>query len=65
MAIASVRQDGSTVHIYNEQGAHIGSLCIVSGAQFMGYTGSTVSVKDGSTMKIYNEKGNFISSHPA
>lgn len=55
--IGTVKQDGSMLRIYDENGDFKTSISICDG--LVGYTSSTVSVKDGSMTRIYDENGNF------
>lgn len=58
--IASAKQEGSTVRVYNEKGSMLFSKTGI----LVGFTSSTVSVKDtsGSTVRTYNEKGSLLFS---
>lgn len=53
--IASAKQDGSTVRVYNERGSQI----FTKTGKLVGFTSETVSVQDngGSTVRTFNEKG--------
>ena len=58
--IASAKQDGSTVRVYNEKGSQLFSKTGI----LVGFTSSTVSIKDksGSTVRTFNEKGGQLFS---
>ena len=55
--IASVKQEGSMLRIYDENGTCKTTLSAQDG--LVGYTSSTVSVKQGSCTRIYDEDGNL------
>lgn len=54
MAIGTVKQNGSTVYVYDESGR----LKFTQNGILQGYTGSTVSVcKNGNTVYVYDDNG--------
>ena len=58
--IGTVKQEGSWIKIYDENGIYKASISACDG--LVGFTGSTVSVKEGSWTKIYDENGNYKST---
>lgn len=58
--IASAKQDGSTVRVYNERGSQIFS----KSGKLVGFTSTTVSIQDngGSTVRTFDEKGSQLFS---
>lgn len=55
--IGTVKQDGSIINIYDENGNYKAYVSACDG--LVGYTSTTVTVKDGSINKIYDENGNY------
>lgn len=58
--IGAVKQDGSSIRIYDENGNYKSTIPAYDG--LVGYTATTVSVKDGSSTRIYDEDGNYKST---
>lgn len=56
--IATAKQNGSTVYVYNEKG----SLLFSKSGNLVGFTGSSVTIKSGSTNYTYDEKGSLMFS---
>ena len=53
--IGSVREYGTTLEIYDEDGNKTGSIPLYDG--LVGYTSTTISVKSGSFTLIFDEYG--------
>ncbi len=58
--IGAVKQNGSWIEIYDEDGHYQTSIFAKDG--LVGYTATTVSVKNGSWVEIYDEDGHYQTS---
>lgn len=58
--IGTVKQNGSRIEIYDENGRYKTSISAYDG--LVGFTGATVSVKNGSRTEIYDEDGRYKTS---
>lgn len=58
--IGTVKQNGSSIEIYDENGHYKTSISARDG--LVGFTGATVSVKNGSCTEIYDEDGRYKTS---
>ena len=56
--IASAKQSGNSVRVYNEKGTQIFSKT----GTLVGFTSSTASIKVGTRVVTYNEKGTQLFS---
>ena len=56
--IATAKQDGNYVYVYNENGSFLFSRT----GNLVGFTGSTVTVQNGSYNYTYDEKGSLLFS---
>ncbi|MGP1594355.1 MAG: hypothetical protein ACTTH8_03815 [Treponema sp.] len=59
--IAFAHKDGDYVEAYDENGNRLWCTHVESGAQILGNTVATVSVKMGSYVEVYDENGDRIS----
>lgn len=55
--IGAVKQDGSRIEIYDENGSY--KACINAYDGLVGYTSTTVTVKNGNHNEIYDESGSY------
>lgn len=53
--IGTVRQQGSVIEVYNENGNYLWSR----NGELVGYTSNTVSIKSSGIIQVYDEKGNY------
>jgi hypothetical protein len=58
--IGTVKQNGSRIEIYDENGSYKTSISAYDG--LVGYTSTTVTVKNGSRNEIYDENGSYKTS---
>jgi hypothetical protein len=66
MAIGSVRQQGTSLYIFDERGAQLGMLFNVLSRpkdRLMGYTSSVITVKTGNSIVTYDQHGHPLSNN--
>lgn len=54
--IASAKQSGNSVYVYNERG----NLLFTRSGTLVGFTSSTVTIQSGSALYTYDERGNLM-----
>lgn len=54
--IASAKQSGNSVYVYNEKGNHL----FTKSGTLVGFTSSTVTIQNGSALYTYDERGNHL-----